>query len=126
MIGIDGYDLLNANDRAFAFDYDSSGKLDHLVLCRPGTGLVCVVTRSEGTFSLVFPQTDTVLEAFLNTDPEIAFAQGLNRFIEHFDGTGNLRPDGDGEESLFERVSDRCTNSSAGRQNRRRRPGSEG
>jgi hypothetical protein len=38
--GIAGYDLLSANDRAFAFDYDHTGKLDHLVLYRPGPGFV--------------------------------------------------------------------------------------
>jgi hypothetical protein len=35
--GIGGYDLKSPADRAFAFDYDSSGKLDHLALYRPGT-----------------------------------------------------------------------------------------
>jgi DNA-binding winged helix-turn-helix (wHTH) protein len=38
--GIAGYDLLSANDRAFAFDYDHTGKLDHLVLYRPGPGFI--------------------------------------------------------------------------------------
>jgi hypothetical protein len=38
--GIAGYDLVSANDRAFAFDYDHTGKLDHLVLYRPGAGIV--------------------------------------------------------------------------------------
>jgi len=36
--GIGGYDLQSTADRAFAFDYDGSGKLDHLALYRPGTG----------------------------------------------------------------------------------------
>ena len=38
-----GFDLLSPADRVFAYDYDSSGKLDHLVLVlyRPGTGSVC-------------------------------------------------------------------------------------
>src|SRR5215211_146683 len=35
--GIGNYDLLNVADRIVAFDYNSSGKLDHLVLYRPGT-----------------------------------------------------------------------------------------
>jgi len=34
--GIAGYDLLSTADRGFAFDYDHTGKLDDLVLCRPG------------------------------------------------------------------------------------------
>ena len=35
--GIGGYDLKSAADRAFAFDYDGSGRLDHIALYRPGT-----------------------------------------------------------------------------------------
>ena len=35
--GIGGYDLRSPADRVFAFDYDGSGKLDHLVLYRPNT-----------------------------------------------------------------------------------------
>jgi DNA-binding winged helix-turn-helix (wHTH) protein len=38
--GIAGYDLVSPNDRAFAFDYDHAGRLDHLVLYRPGPGFV--------------------------------------------------------------------------------------
>jgi DNA-binding winged helix-turn-helix (wHTH) protein len=38
--GIAGYDLLSANDRAFAFDYDHTGMLDYLVLYRPGPGFI--------------------------------------------------------------------------------------
>jgi hypothetical protein len=36
--GIGGYDSKPPADRAFAFDYDSSRKLDHLAIYRPGTG----------------------------------------------------------------------------------------
>jgi hypothetical protein len=35
-IGIGGYNL--GADRAFAFDYDHTGMLDHLEFCRPETG----------------------------------------------------------------------------------------
>jgi len=38
--GVGGYDLADGRDRVFAFDYDGSGKLDHLVLYRPGTGTI--------------------------------------------------------------------------------------
>jgi len=41
--GIGGFNLRSENDHAFAFDYDSSGKLDHLVLYRPGVGMVWIV-----------------------------------------------------------------------------------
>jgi hypothetical protein len=36
--GIGGYDLRSAADRVFAFDYNRSGKQDHLCLYRPSTG----------------------------------------------------------------------------------------
>jgi Cysteine-rich secretory protein family len=45
--GIGGYDLKSAADRAFAFDYDGSGKLDHLVLYRPGTCTMWIMNRSD-------------------------------------------------------------------------------
>jgi hypothetical protein len=43
--GIDGYDLADPADRAFAFDYNSSGKLDHLVLYRPGSGTIWILKK---------------------------------------------------------------------------------
>jgi DNA-binding winged helix-turn-helix (wHTH) protein len=49
-MGVGGYDLTSTNDRALAFDYDHSGKLDHLLLYRPGTGLLSVLKNSGGTF----------------------------------------------------------------------------
>jgi hypothetical protein len=46
--GIGGYDLLS---RVITFDYDGSGKYDHLVLYRPGTGAVFIVQNTNGVFS---------------------------------------------------------------------------
>src|SRR5579859_4875916 len=54
--GIDGYDLANAVDRSFAFDYDGSGRLDHLVFYRPGTGAIFILKNSGGDFSPVYSQ----------------------------------------------------------------------
>jgi hypothetical protein len=56
--GIGGYDLRSAADRAFAFDYDHSGKLDYLALYRPGTGTMWILRNSGGTFSPVYAQGD--------------------------------------------------------------------
>ena len=56
--GIGGYNLNSASDRVFAFDYDSSGKLDHLVLCRPGTGAIFILKNNAGTFTPVYQQGD--------------------------------------------------------------------
>ncbi len=55
--GIGGYDLADAADRAFAVDYDGSGKLDHLVLYRPGTGTIWFLKNTGGTFSAIGPST---------------------------------------------------------------------
>ncbi|WP_158751371.1 S8 family peptidase [Streptomyces bicolor] len=46
--GISGYDLADDRDRVFAFDYDHSGKLDHLVLYRPGTGTLWILKHGAG------------------------------------------------------------------------------
>ena len=32
-------------DQALAFDYDGSGKLDHLALYRPGHGIIYILTK---------------------------------------------------------------------------------
>jgi hypothetical protein len=56
--GIGGYDLKSPGDRAFAFDYDSSGKLDHVALYRPGTGTMWILKNNAGTFSPVYHQGD--------------------------------------------------------------------
>jgi hypothetical protein len=49
--GIGGYDLKSPHDQVFAFDYDHSGKLDHLLLYRPGTGTLSILKNTGGTFT---------------------------------------------------------------------------
>jgi hypothetical protein len=56
--GIGGYDLKSPADRVFAFDYDRSGKQDHLALYRPGTGTMWILKNTEGTFAPVYRQGD--------------------------------------------------------------------
>ena len=56
--GIGGYDLRSPADRAFALDFDHSGKLDHVVLYRPGTGTMWILKNTNGTFAPVFAQGD--------------------------------------------------------------------
>jgi Phosphatidylinositol-specific phospholipase C, X domain len=46
-LSIGGYDLRDSSDQAFAFDYDHSGKLDHLVLYRPGKGIIYMVNQEQ-------------------------------------------------------------------------------
>jgi hypothetical protein len=57
-IGIGGYDLRSPLDKAFAFDYDHSGKLDHICLYRPGTGTFWILRNAGGVFSAVYAQGD--------------------------------------------------------------------
>jgi hypothetical protein len=56
--GIGGYDLASPADRIFAFDYNSSGKMDHLCCYRPGTGTMWILRRTNGAFSPVYQQGD--------------------------------------------------------------------
>ena len=56
--GIGGYDLMSSADRVFAFDYEGTGKLDDLVLYRPGTGIVWILQNDAskpGNFTAVHP-----------------------------------------------------------------------
>jgi hypothetical protein len=56
--GIGGYDLRSAADRVFAFDYNRSGKQDHLCLYRPGTGTMWILRNTGGSFRAVYAQGD--------------------------------------------------------------------
>jgi hypothetical protein len=56
--GIGGFDLKSPADLAFAFDYDGSGKMDHLALYRPGTGTIWILKNVAGNFSPVYHQGD--------------------------------------------------------------------
>ncbi|RAH85992.1 hypothetical protein BO86DRAFT_375550 [Aspergillus japonicus CBS 114.51] len=56
--GIGGYDLKSTADHVFAFDYDHSGKLDHLALYRPGTGTIWILKNHHGQFTPVYQEGD--------------------------------------------------------------------
>lgn len=56
--GIGGYNLRSTADLSFPFDYTSSGKLDHIVLYRPGTGTCWILANNRGSFSPVYAQGD--------------------------------------------------------------------
>lgn len=56
--GIGSYDLSQAGDQVVPFDYDHSGKLDHLVAYRPGTGIVHIVKHNpDDTYTTIFSST---------------------------------------------------------------------
>lgn len=54
--GIGGYDLLSPDDHVFAFDYEHSGKLDYLVLYRPGAGTIWILQNKDGDFIPVYQE----------------------------------------------------------------------
>lgn len=56
--GIGGFDLKSPADRMFAFDYDSSGKADHLALYRPSTGTMWILKKAGGQLHPVYAQGD--------------------------------------------------------------------
>jgi hypothetical protein len=58
LFGIGGYDLGAPEDQTFGFDYDGSGKLDHLVVYRPGTGTIWILKNSAGAFAPLYQQGD--------------------------------------------------------------------
>ena len=97
--GIGGYDLRSGADRAFAFDYASSGKLDHLALYRPGTGTMWILRNNGGTFTPVYRQGDpgTGIGGYdLRSPADQAFAFDYNRSgkLDHLalyrPGTGTI------------------------------------
>jgi hypothetical protein len=51
---IGGYDFSSPQDRAFAFDYDHSGRLDHIAIYRPGNGTFWILANVNGKFSPVY------------------------------------------------------------------------
>jgi hypothetical protein len=76
--GIGGFNLANAADRVFAFDYNSTGKLDHLVLYRPGTGTIWILRNNAGTFSPVFGSNTGIGFYDLLSPDDRAFAFDYN------------------------------------------------
>jgi Trypsin len=85
--GIGGYDLKGTADRIVAFDYDHSGKLDHLVLYRPGSRIAWVVKHGAGTaFSAVYTNnTDGIAGYNLasTADQIVAFDYDYSGKLDH-------------------------------------------
>ncbi|EGO26165.1 hypothetical protein SERLADRAFT_407051 [Serpula lacrymans var. lacrymans S7.9] len=83
--GIGGYDLASTADRAFAFDYDHSGKLDHLVLYRPNTGTIWILKNTAGTFSPVFQSNNGIggYDLRSTTDRSFAFDYDHSGRLDH-------------------------------------------
>ena len=95
-IGIGGYDLQSAVDRSFAFDYDSSGNLDHIVLYRPGAGTIWILCNRGGQFSPVYTTGSGIGGYDLKSPADLAFAfdyEGsgkLDHLVLYRPGTGTI------------------------------------
>ncbi|KAH6889917.1 hypothetical protein B0T10DRAFT_403866 [Thelonectria olida] len=107
--GIGGYDLKSPRDRVFALDYDSSGKQDHLVLYRPGTGTCWILKNKDGGFAAVYAKGDPgngIGGYDLKSDRDVGFAFDYNssgkldHLVWYRPGTGTcwiLRKGSDGK-----------------------------
>ena len=73
---IGGFDLGDWRDQFFAFDYDGTGKLDHLACYRPGTGTIWILKKvsnndSPDAFLPVYP-TNAVLPVYTTLTAKIS------------------------------------------------------
>ncbi len=95
------FDLSNASDRSFGFDYDGSGKQDHLVFYRTGNGtagtgkIVIVKNNGDGSFTQVYPAANTSASAiggysFDDPGAPLPGQPGNLGFAFDYKGTGKL------------------------------------
>lgn len=56
--GIGSFDLLSGLDRGFAFDFNSSGKNDHLFFYRPSSGAFSIIKKNGNDFVSVVHEND--------------------------------------------------------------------
>jgi hypothetical protein len=94
--GIGDYDLKSASDRALAFDYDRSGRPDHLLLYRPGAGLASILKNTGGTFSAVYKGHGIAGYDLVSPgDRAVAFDYGhtgkLDYLVLYRPGAGNVQ-----------------------------------
>lgn len=95
-IGIGGYDLKSPADRAFAFDYDHSGKLDYLFVYRPGTGINWILKNENGVFTTVRNSSRGIGGYDLKSTSDLIFAYDyestgkLDHLVLYRPGTGTL------------------------------------
>ncbi len=94
--GIGGYDLKSTSDQAFAFDYNGTGNLDHIVLYRPGTGTIFIEEKQNGGYVPVFMSFDGIggYDLKVASDRIIAFDYTGNGHADHLlcyrPGTGTV------------------------------------
>jgi hypothetical protein len=94
--GIAGYDLRSKRDRIIAFDYEHSGKLDHLILYRPGAGKFYIIKLVDGIFKIIRQSESGVGECDLMSEHDRIFpfdfdhSNRLDHLVIYRPGTGNF------------------------------------
>ncbi|MFI2364595.1 S1 family peptidase [Promicromonospora sp. NPDC019610] len=63
--GLGGFDFMGAGDRVVAFDFEHSGKQDHLLMYRPASNMVVVAKLDRG--DVVDPDDDVYRQVFRST-----------------------------------------------------------
>jgi hypothetical protein len=74
--GIGGYDLASTADRIVPYDYEHSGKLDHLLVYRPGNKIVWILKHGgDNTFSAAYASSNGIAgyDLAVATDRAVAF-----------------------------------------------------
>jgi len=88
--GIGGYDLRSPADRLLAFDYAGSGKLDHLLCYRPGSGVVHILRREGNALRPVFTSSTGLRGGHVLSGPA-SLDNGADRLLAFdFAGSGRL------------------------------------
>ena len=80
--GIAGFELSDPRDLGLAFDCEHTGRLDHLLFYRPGTGIVCIIKKDGNQFRLVYDTRNT----------KFGIAQSPSDRIIAFDYTNSSKP----------------------------------
>ncbi|HKR21222.1 MAG TPA: hypothetical protein VJS17_01460, partial [Pyrinomonadaceae bacterium] len=74
--GIGGYNTISNLDLMFAFDYKSTGKVDHLVVYRPGSGIIWILENQNDP-----TDTATYQPVYHTGDPDAGTAgQGIGGY----------------------------------------------
>ena len=72
--GVAGFDLSSAQDKCFAFDFNHTGKTDHLCMYSAGSG-ACVIARNNGQNQLVPVYSQQGIGAYnLTSKADLLFA----------------------------------------------------
>ncbi|MCW3463532.1 hypothetical protein [Chitinophaga nivalis] len=76
--GIGGFDMVHMHDQILPYDYNNSGKEDHLILYRPGAAYIFIVKNTNGTFSPVYSSGFGIGGYPLNSWKDVLFPYDYN------------------------------------------------